>query len=210
MGSPGEKRGPNGPIFKPYRAIWGIGGRFLRSCGRGPKFEVTSLPLATLPFRDFLFSHHQTTYGSVETSCWWLHVSLSRSTISNWSTIRPRIREKMLDQANLFNGSSMLPPYRWIYSMKILLLRSRYSVHEHQKFLVKNQQHLMDKQFSMQEFNSSQKMNIRSNSLNKQWASGICVYKIITNLQTFPKWLMVSHTYILLTMTQTFLGLGKS
>ena len=39
------------------------------------------------------------------------------------------------------------------------------------RFLVKDQQHLMDKQFFMEEFNSSDKMNIRnirSDSLNKR------------------------------------------
>ena len=33
------------------------------------QFEVTPLLLATLPFRNFLFNHHQTIHESVETSC---------------------------------------------------------------------------------------------------------------------------------------------
>ena len=42
------KRGPKGPIFKQYRARWGIGGPFLRPC-EGPKFEVTPLCLGRTP-----------------------------------------------------------------------------------------------------------------------------------------------------------------
>ena len=38
-GGPGEK----GPIFKPYKARWGIGAHFCDPAGQcgGPKFEVT-------------------------------------------------------------------------------------------------------------------------------------------------------------------------
>ena len=43
---PRQKGAQKGPIFKPYRARWGIGGPFLRSCG-GPKFEVTPLLISS-------------------------------------------------------------------------------------------------------------------------------------------------------------------
>ena len=42
------KRGLKGPIFKQYRARWGIVGPFLRPC-EGPKFEVTPLCLGGTP-----------------------------------------------------------------------------------------------------------------------------------------------------------------
>ena len=77
------------------------------------------------------------------------------------------------------------------------------------RFLVKDQQHLMDKQFFMEEFNSSHKMNIRSNSLNRRWASEKWVYKIITKFANESEMTHGLSNIYTVDNDPNFLGVGQ-
>ena len=157
-------------IFKPYRArYWNWGPIFEILREWGLKFEVT-------PLQHFNFGISCLVTIRLFTGVFKLVVSGWISSLINHINLIMQPyhlvwrkgcwnRQTSSKTVKCPLPNAEFPPWKY-YSYKADTMSTNTK-----RFLVKDQQHLMDNSFFMEEFNSSDKMNIRNDFLNRRWAS---------------------------------------